>query len=219
MLRLRVALLIGWVAAAVALHGAEPSDVRFSQSLAAEQRSTVGLARLNSDEVAVIDALVRRDTTQRIAVTAAKGGEKSASTFTKRLNESQRTAAGLAKLTADEVHQLDTAVDRFQNARLARTLLAPPTYLSRGRAKIATEDAKPDRKIHGSFSFSLGWGSGGYSEQTGSMVLNYDDPAGRYSVSVGYSESRIKGGSVYRDPYYDPFYRPHDPLPPLRDPQ
>ena len=90
-------------------------------------------------------------------------------------------------------------------------------------------EAKKEREIHGSFSLSYGFGSGGYSEKTGSMVLTLDDPARRYSISIGYSESHIKGGSVYRDPFYlrdpfdplydrdsfysrDPFYDHRDPL-------
>jgi hypothetical protein len=48
----------------------------------------------------------------------------------------------------------------------------------------------------------MGWGSGGYSEKTGAMMLNYTDPARGFSVSVGYSESHVKGPGtyIYRDP-------------------
>jgi hypothetical protein len=73
-------------------------------------------------------------------------------------------------------------------------------------------------------------GSGGYSEKTGSMVLTMDDPARRYSITIGYSESHVKGGYGYpglyydRDPFNDrdalygrdPFYR--DSLTGTRDP-
>ncbi|MGH7960118.1 MAG: hypothetical protein ACREH8_24335, partial [Opitutaceae bacterium] len=135
----------------------------------------------------------------------------------------ERQTAGLPKLNDKELPQLDTFVDRYQSAKLARTLLAPPMYLARSR--VTPAEAKKEREIHGSFSLSYGFGSGGYSEKTGSMVLTMDDPARRYSISIGYSESHIKGGHVYRDPFYDrdllygrdpfhgrdPFYDHRDP--------
>ena len=88
---------------------------------------------------------------------------------------------------------------------LARTLLAPlpPPRLR----PINPTETKSERKIHGTYSLSFGWGSGGYSERTGSVMLHLDDPDGRYAISVGYSESHIKGGPVfdyYRD---DSLYR------------
>ena len=50
------------------------------------------------------------------------------------------------------------------------------------------------------------------------MVVHIDDPKRRFSISIGYTESHVKGGSIYRDPflgdslygdplYRDPFYR------------
>ena len=47
------------------------------------------------------------------------------------------------------------------------------------------------------------------------MMLTMDDPARRYSITIGYSESHIKGGHGYRDPFYynrDPFYYDRDPF-------
>jgi hypothetical protein len=128
-------------------------------------------------------------------------------TFSLRLTEGERATAGLPTLSAAEVAQLDAFVDRHQNARLARTVLAPPVFITKSR--LDPSETKKERQIHGTFSLSFGWGSGGYSERTGSMVLNFEDPAKGYAISIGYSESHIKGGhGVYRDPYYgDPFYR------------
>jgi hypothetical protein len=180
---------------------AASNDVRFSHTLNATDKAASGLTRLSSDEVAVIDALVRRDTAAR----AGSATEGAAATFSQRLTADERRTAGLPKLSAEELPKLDAFIDRHQNAKLARTLLAPPTYLARSSGLVPTE-AKKEREIHGSFSLSYGFGSGGYSEKTGSMMLRMDDPAGRYSIGIGYSESHIKGGHVYRDPYYDPFY-------------
>jgi hypothetical protein len=191
-----------WFAALASAWGAQ--DVRFSNTLNAEERAASGLTRLTSDEVAVIDALVRRDTTSRMGSINAD----TAARFSGRLTAGERQAAGFQKLKNEELPQLDGLIDRFQNAKLARSLLSPPTYLARASRVVPTE-AKKGREIHGSFSLSYGMGSGGYSEKTGSMVLTMDDPERRYSISIGYSESHIKGGHVYRDPLYygrDPFY-------------
>jgi hypothetical protein len=94
-------------------------------------------------------------------------------------------------------------------------LLAPPSYLS-PRPNIVPTERKQEREIHGSFSLSYAVGSGGYSAKTGSMVMTMEDPAKKYSISIGYTESHVKGGYIYRDPLYD---RPYaggldDPLRP-----
>ncbi len=206
--RLAACLLLGVIVRA------ESNDVRFSQSLKSEERTASGLTRLTSDEVAVIDALVRRDTSARAGSTNTT---TVAELFSQRLTAGERSAAGLPKLTPAELSQLNALIDRQQNARFARTLLAPPSYLSRSRTLTPSETKKEkEREIHGSFSLSYGMGSGGYSEKTGSMLLTFEDPARGLSISVGYSESYIKGGSYYRDPRYD-LYRGSvldNPIPP-----
>jgi hypothetical protein len=132
------------------------------------------------------------------------------------LTANERTTAGLQKLNETELPKLDAAIDAFQSAKLARALLAPPAFYSARASRFSPVEKKKEREIHGSFSLSYGMGSGGYSEKTGSMVLTMEDPDRGYAISVGYSESHIKGGGpMYRDPYYrDPFYRDpfYDPL-------
>ena len=182
-----------------AMARAEVNELRFTVSLKPEERMAIGLARLTSDEAAVLDALVRRDTT---VISTGSNTTKLAERFTERLTAGERLTVGLQKLTPAETAQLNALVDRHQNARLARTLLAPPSYLARNRTVVPSE-GKKEREIHGSFTLSYGFGSGGYSEKTGSMELYFQDPAGRYNISVGYTESHVKGGSVYRDPTYD----------------
>jgi len=185
---------------------AAPGGVRFSQSLNTADRAAAGLDRLTSDEVAVIDALVRRDNPARNAETPAR--------FSDRITADERKIAGFSTLTDEEVPRLDAFIERYHAAKLARTLLAPPTFLSR-HARMQPENAKPEKNVHGSFSLSYGFGKGGYSEKTGSMVVHIDDPQRRFSISIGYTESHVKGGSIYRDPFLgDPLYR--DPL--YRDP-
>ncbi len=187
---------------------AADGDLRFSASLEAADRSAAGLTKLTSDQVAVIDAFVRRDTALQASAkpTAAADADAASSatkTFSQRLTAGERATANLAALTPAELARLDALVDRFQNARLARTLLAPPSYARPSR--IPVTEKKKEREIHGSFSLSYGWGSGGYSEKTGSMVLNFEDPDRGFAISVGYSESHLKGGPmIYRDPLATP---------------
>lgn len=205
--RMRLASFV-WLAAAVLLGPrAFGQDLRFSTGLSAADRTAAGLAKLSSDQVAVIDAFVRRDTGTQSSVTTQRAGdnaEKAATTFSQRLTANERNTAGLALLTPTEVAFLDALVERHQAAKLARTLLSPPSYLA-PRSAVTPTEKKQEREIHGSFSLSYGFGSGGYSEKTGSMVLTMEDPAKGYAISVGYTESHIKGGSayIYRDPYYD----------------
>jgi len=192
---------------------AQTSEIRFSQSLTADDRAAAGLTRLTSDEVAVIDALVRRDTGTR-AGTAS--GEQAPATFSQRLSVNERSAAGLAKLNTTELPKLDTLIARHQSARLARSLLAPPSYVTRP-SRVTPTETKKGREIHGSYSLSFGFGSGGYSEKSGSMMLTLDDPERGLSISVGYTETHTKGGYIYRDPFYDPLRGgPMDTVAPFR---
>lgn len=203
------ALLLG------ATTGRAQDPSRFSQTLSVAERTECALTKLSSDQVAVIDALVRRDTATR--GTAAPAAETPA-VFSQRLTADERKTAGIPTLSPGEVAKLDGFVERYQSAKLARTLLAPPSFLAPSRPRISENDTRKskERELHGTFSLSMGWGSGGYSEKTGAMSVTLEDPAKGYSVTIGYSETHVKGGPmIYRDPYYD-LRRgtPEDPLRP-----
>jgi hypothetical protein len=192
MLKLRVVL----AAACVALAGAfaaepppTPTPARFSQALGAGERTSTGLARLNSDQIGALDALVRRDTTTRSHVRADPNAP---ARFSQRLTADERRVTGLDALPAEDLARLDAAVERLTQGTLARALLSPPVYLSRA-SRIEPRETKKEREIHGSFSLSYGWGSGGYSEKSGSMMLHMEDPDRGFSVSVGYSHTEYKG--------------------------
>lgn len=186
------------------------SDLRFSVALDAAEKSACGMSRLTSDQVAVLDALVRRDTVRLGAPAAGSQAEKDAApaaTFTQRLTPDERRTAGLCALPTAELARLDAAVDRFQTARLARTLLAPPSFVARREPIVAAERRK-EREVHGSFSLSYGFGRGGYREKSGSMVLSLEDPDKGYAITFGYTETHTKGGLpsyLYREP---PLERP-----------
>jgi hypothetical protein len=184
-LRLLTGLLL-----AGAAHAAEAPEVRFSQTLPAADAAASGLPRLSSDEVAVIDALVRRDTAARLATSSPT----TPAAFSQRLTADERRTAGLTRLAPTELARLDEFVERQQNARLARALLAPPVFLSRSIAAEPRE-TKGGRAVHGTFSLSYGFGRG-YSERSGAMTWTVEDPARGYAVTVGYAETHVKGANV-----------------------
>ena len=70
-------------------------------------------------------------------------------------------------------------------------------YLARP-GKIEAREQKRERELHGTFSLSYGWGKGGYSEKTGAMTVTMEDPDKGLAVSVGYSETHLKGPSGVR---------------------
>ncbi len=188
---------------------AQADDARFSSTLRTEDKTASGITRLTSDQVAILDALVRRDTATRGSTPAPKSqAEAAPAAFSARLSADEVRNTGIGTLAATERSKLDALVDQHQSAKLARTFLAPPEFLSPHR-RVSPTEKKNERRVHGSFSLSYGFGKGGYSEKTGSMVVNIDDPERNLSISIGYSQSHIKGGSgyIYRDPFYaDPFY-------------
>ena len=182
---------------------ARAADGRFSQSLATEDRVATGVMKLSSDQVAVLDALVRRDFATR---TSTRAAANASARFSERLTADEHRIAGFALLTEAELVRLDAAVDKSTSAAVTRALLAPPAFLSPTR--VRPTEAKEGGEIHGSFSLSYGVGKGGYSEKSGSMVLNYEDPARRFMISVGYTETHTKSPYLYRD---DPrFYSPRE---------
>ncbi len=195
-------LVLAWLAGAtLAIAG----DARFTGTLAAADREAAGLVKLSSDQIAILDALVRRDTTARGRTPAPKAAAEAApAEFSRRLSADEARNIGLPALTPAQVAKLDALVDRHQSALLARTLLAPPAFLTPSRREV-TSERKSERNVHGTFSLSYGWGKGGYSEKTGAMSVTIDDPARNLSLTIGYAESHIKGGPAYL--YRDPLLR------------
>jgi hypothetical protein len=179
------------------------ANSRFSQSLSTADRTAAGLDRLTSDQVAVLDALIRRDLTTQATPRRADAPPLPAR-FSQRLTDDERRNAGLGPLTETELAQLEIFVERRISATLAHTVLAPPSFVPLSvRARVA--EAKPKTpEIHGSFTLGMGFGKG-YSEKFGGMTLTYEDPVRNFAVSFSYAESHIKGAAPYyvRDPLYD----------------
>jgi hypothetical protein len=199
--------------AAVLAAAASAADApRFSRTLTDDERAQTGLSRLSSDQVASMDALVRRTIGGRISTPSPAADSDAAPAqppkFSQQLTADERRVTGVELLTGEEVVRLDQLVERHATSSVARALLAPPTYVRRGSV-VRPSDAPDKRNIHGSYSLSYGFGKGGYSEKTGAMIVNFEDPAGRYMISIGYAETHVKGAGPYR------IYRdlPHRDLP------
>lgn len=202
------AALLAFASPLAAAGSDEP--VRFSKTLTTDEISTFGLAQLSSDQLAILDALVRRD----IEKSRLPSRQPRAARFSERLTADERRNAGLAALDATQLAGIDAAVER---------LISPPAIGAgaspyAGGYSVPNVKLRRDPEIHGSLTLLYGVGSHGYSEYGGGMVLTYDDPADRFSVAVGYSELHTKGGYGYpylcrNYPYRDPlFRRPGDPF-------
>lgn len=207
-MNLRLAWLLSTLLA-VSVAARETSQARFSQTLSAAELVEAGVNRLSSDQVAVLDALVRRDLAAQL--NPRRGDPVPAARFSQRLTDDERRNAGLALLTEAELKQLDTFANRNASAVLAHTLLAPPVFLSPG-VRLRPDGEKTGPEVHGTMSFMYSWSKGGYSEKTGAMQVRFADPVRGYSLDVGYSETHAKGPFPYY--YRDGAGLPAPPLAP-----
>ncbi len=193
-------LILAFAVALAVASGAFAADTRFSQTLAIAERAEIGFNRLSSDQVAALDALVRRDLANQGS--SRRTDPPPPARFSQRLTADERAVAGLTVMNEKELERFDALVERNAASVLARTLLAPPVFYPTGMRLRPIETTKAGPEVHGSFTLSYGWGKGGYSEKTGAMELNYVDPVHNFALSVGYSESHIKGPMIpYRDGY------------------
>lgn len=168
---------------ALALLGARADSTgRFSQWLPASEFKACGLDRLNSDQVASLDALVR-----------AKGVDPQGDSrpFSQRLSGDESRAAGMDQLTAAQRSRLDGDVARsvtFYVAPGSPVAVIPPPP---GEARFVPEQGGPlPPDVHGSVTLGFGGGSG-YSDVFGAMDMNYTDPSHQLTIDVGMSEDKV----------------------------
>ena len=183
-------------------------DPRFSKSFAMDEFSAAGLQKISSDQVAILDALVRRDEAAALQTTPA---HPRAALFSQRLSADERANAGLPLLTAAEIARIDAQVARLEN--LAAPASAALATAGGSLAPTAAPAYRALPQIHGSVSLFYGTGSRGYSSQGYSVDLIYHDPDHDYTITAGYSEVRSKGRLFRRDcPGADPL----EAAPPFR---
>jgi hypothetical protein len=182
-MELRKIFALGALMMAAAVAG-WAQDARFSQRLTPTEQAEAGLVKLSSDQLAGLDALVRRDEKMNALPDATRPPP---ARLTQRLSSEERKSAGLDRLTEAELARLDVLIDRDNSGHL----LSP-------KPKSATSALKqeltgPSLEIHGMISFTYGTGRGGYRETGGAVVLNIDDPAHGVSLLMGYGETHTKG--------------------------
>jgi hypothetical protein len=196
--------LCGLLAAAPAVRAEE---ARFSQSLAPADAVATGIQKLTSDQLAVLDALVRQD--ERIyAVPDPK--HPAPARFSQRLLPAERRDAGLGLLTPAELAKVDTAVAQYETrGESATASVASPVAWQ-------PEITVPGLEVHGMISFTYGAGSGGSSMMGGAMAVSVADPEHGFAFTAGYAEMHGKGPLLGRGCYggYYPDY-PYGFGPPL----
>lgn len=183
-------------------HAIAAEDTRFTSTLSTSQRTESGLDLLTSDNIAVIDALVRQDE----ATLKRRGSLASFGTFSQRRSEQEKEISGIAKLTPAQL----TRLDGLAGVRISPP---PPMPMADGSAPqsssgmlLKVPGPKPYAlEVHGSMSLTYGWSKAG-SVRGGDFQVSVQDPARRFSLSVGYSEYHGEGLNPVYDPY-DESYR------------
>lgn len=165
-------------------------NTRFSQSLSLEQRATTGLAQLNSDQLAALDALVRLDQAQRTADSKKAEPAAAPAPFSQSLSVDQRRAAGLESLTAEQ----QAAVDLLVAAQAAPT---PRRELAARRPVEAVEFFPNRFEVHGEVGFSFGGGSG-YSSRAAWLTTSLLDVKTGTEFAVTVASGREKWKRPYR---------------------
>ncbi len=191
-------LLLAGLLLARSLHGAEGG---FSATLSTGQKNTAGFTALSATELTALDQLVADELAyaRRENLTALDG------TFVARQTETGRKAAGLDRLTPEQVARL--------NELVAAAITARPAPKERPRLKDSDVFVKNKPEVHGSVTFGYGWSRGG-SARFGSFYTEYYDPATRLSLGIGVSTFNGSGywgggpGSDYAYPgsFAEPWY-------------
>jgi len=172
-------------------------EARFSQSLAPADQAAAGILKLSPDQLAVLDALVRRDA--RINAEPDPGQPAPAPRFSQRLLSAERQSAGLTRLTDTESTRLDAAVTRFESGGGPGE---QPATSGEGWRPAA---GGPSLEVHGTVSLTYGAGRGGASFMGGAMAVSVADPAHGIVLSAGYAEMHGKGPLLGGRGYCDRF--------------
>ncbi len=193
----RIAGLLGMALLAGNLAQAQFTlDRPFTETLATEERSTSGLAKLSPKQIEDLN----RQITKELSL-ARQGDVRGFSTsFSQRRTDAQRKAAGLDLLTDAELNALDGVIARV----MARPSL--PGTVARVTSIDSVETSRIKPQVHGEVSLTYGMASGGRSFYGGSMALTYEDPVSGLSTAIQYS--RFRGDGVFFGGYgYGGYHR------------
>lgn len=182
------ALSIAFATSPLRAETAAPTPA-FTASLTPDANTALGLDRLNNHEKNALDNLIARDvaSARQGGVTAFRG------TFSSRRTAAERTQAGLDKLSAAELAQLDE--------RVAATLATRPLLVTHPPRPADTEGIdvtaalKPE--IHGRVTVGYAWSKYG-DYRYGSVETYYHDPASRVTFGLGLYTGRGNGSDCFR---------------------
>jgi hypothetical protein len=197
--------LAGMFATAPAGAADDSADPRFSSTLSPDQLKETGLDQLSTDNVAVIDALVRLD----VAALRLRNNNIRSTRFSERRTDHERDIAGFGHLTPDQLAKLD----QFVSLRIPAPVIPASADLSHASVSldaVRIPYKRPAPEIHGSVTLTYGGGKGG-SFRGAESVLTYVDPSRHFAVTVGYSQYSGSGLGSYpysNDGGYTPYYRP-----------
>lgn len=192
-MKLRATLLLCGLLTGLAAAASAGDEASFSKTLATAEFGDAGLNKLSSDQLAILDALVRIDETTLLRY---KPSRQRAAQFSQRLTAEQRASVGLSSLAAEDVAVLDRQVARLENPD-ASTATASTSTGKNSATDVPSQKRAPE--IHGTISLLYGTGGHGYSAQGGAIDLFYHDPEHHYTISAGYAEFRVKGQFIRRD--------------------
>lgn len=187
----RFSILILTLAMALAPSLRAADEARFTRSLGTEDFTATGLNLLNSDQVAVLDALVRRDA---VKLAAMRPSQPRPDRFSDRITADERKNAGLNALNEAQLKQLDAKVQQFVSPAAPMGQFGVASGGGLPASSIPSAKLRRELEVHGSFSLMYGVGSHGYSERGGAMVLSVEDPTSGLALAVGYAEVHTKGG-------------------------
>jgi hypothetical protein len=169
----------------------------FSSSLSAENRKLTGLDRLNSEQLAALDAQVSQE------ISSARQGRTPAfaTSFSHRRTPQQRKTSGLDTLMTPELARLDTLIAAQVAAQPTTTALVP-------LAPARTSDSAPDfveystRKLelHGEIGMTYMAASDGSHGYGGWVETTVSDPERHFSLTVGIDQFdyKDKAGTLRR---------------------
>lgn len=209
MLSLRQILALAVFASASLAFGSEPT--RFSKTLPADEFSALELGRLSSDQLAVLDALVRRDVARAAFVSKTPRPPR----FSERLTLDERRNAGLDRFAPEKLVQLDRRIEQLVTPKPPLASAASASAATGGYS-VPSVKLRREPEIHGEVTLMAAAGSHDYSAYGGAVALTYEDPENNFALSVGYSEVRSKGGRYYGSCLDD--FRHRGPFSPFGDP-
>jgi hypothetical protein len=156
----------------------------FTATLSGEEQAAAGLNILTDAELETLDQLVADDLIRaRQLKTSALHGSLGT-----RHPEAKIAAAGLDRLTPEQLARLNELVDKAVYAR--------PQPRERPRLKESDVLSEQGRlQVHGGMSFTYGWAGGGRNfRETAAWVSYYDPVTG---LGLGFGFSNFSGDSPY----------------------